>query len=253
MAKARAGRLRLPNTRIGAVGAVAGLTLLGFAIGLALIVIAPMARSGRGPFAFLTRADPPVVDARRLLNQPSLGAQEKGGRPELWLTPTGQLSFPSDAAYTAAANAPGAGKVTYTRTQDRRVLPVPSIKDALGRASLAVVVTMGQEDDPRTPGPFRPDAAEVTQLTIAASAPGVADPSGCVLTVAGAQELRATGAFGAAEVGACQAGRLGLPSQGAVSFGVKYDLLPNYRSRDGVWREGGVLGRTEVIVAAGAP
>lgn len=251
MAKARAGRLRLPNTRFGAIGAVAALTVVGFLIGIILIVVAPMVRAGRGPFALLKRGDPPAVDARRLLSQPSLGAQEKGGRPELWVTPTARVAFPSDSTFAALSGGAGVGKVTYTRAQDRRILPVPPIKDALGRASLAVVVTMGQEDDARTPGPYRPDAVEVTQLTIAASAPGQVEPSGCVLTIAGASELRATGAFGAAEVGACQGGRLGLPSNGAIGFAVRYDLLPNYRGRDGVWRDGGVFGRTEVVVAAG--
>jgi hypothetical protein len=251
VAKARPRRFKLPNTRGGALTLVGGLTLLGFVLGIGLVVLAPMARSGRGPFAFLRRADAPVVDARRLLAQPSLG-QGKSARPELWLTPTGSFSFPSEGAFDATAGAAGAGKVTYSRAVDRRVLPVPPIKDAVGRSSLSVVVTLGQDDDARTPGPIRPDAVEITRVAIVASAPEDADPSGCVLSVGAATELRATAAFGAAAVADCQAGRLSLPSGSAVSFGVRYDLLPNYRSRDGGWREGGVLGRTEVVVAPAA-
>jgi hypothetical protein len=252
MARLALARFKLQNNRRGALIAVFGLTLLGFLLGIAILVLAPLARSGHGIFAFLYRPGSPVLDARRLGSQPALGARSRDARPELWRTPVALLAFPNDAAFTEVARTSGAARVVYTPTSDRRILPMPAIQDALGRSLLFVVVTVGAEDDTRTPGPYRPDPTEATRLTVLASSQDPTDPAGCILTLGPSSELKATGTLGGVDLSHCQAGRIPVSDQEAVAFRVRYDLLPNYRGRDGAWRTGGVLGRTEVVASTAA-
>lgn len=228
--------------------AVAGLIVLGFGLGIALLILAPMIRAGRGPFAFLNRPGSQVLDARRLGAQPAQAVPTRVARPELWRTPVALMAFPNDQAFTQVASAPGAVRVVYQPDRSGRVIPLPAIQDALGRSLLFVVATLGADDDTRTPGPFRPDPLEVTEVTLLASGQtDGGDPSGCLLSLGGAKELRTTGTLGSATIGDCQEGTIPMPGGQAVAFRLRYDMLPNYRGQDGAWRDGGVLGRTEIV------
>ena len=138
--------------------------------------------------------------------------------------------------------------MTYQPAANRRVLPLPPIRDALGRTLVAAVASFEAENQPSTPEPLRPSSDEPNQVTLAASAAGADDIAGCVLAVRG-EGIEAIGSLGPATVGGCQGGTIGLSAGGSLAFTLDYELLPNYRSRDGAWRVGGVLGRTIVGVA----
>src|SRR4051794_34080608 len=90
MPRRGATRLRIPNTRFGAVGVAAGLALIGFLLGVGLLVVAPMLR-GR-------LSGGQTLDARaRLLQQGA--ARTPTDRPELWQTPVPRQYFPSPERY----------------------------------------------------------------------------------------------------------------------------------------------------------
>jgi hypothetical protein len=234
------GRLRLPrlpNTRGGATIAVLGLMAVGFAIALVLLLIVPGIR----------RSESRVADARaKAIVQPLRAPTVASERPELWATPTATLVFPSENLETELLG--GSTGVVYEPVLQIRQLPLPPLTDAQGRAVVAGLVTLGTDDEAATPGPFRPDSVEPTRLTVALSPAGGQQLAGCVLAVTSGT-LRAVGAIGPSQREECQEGMLRLPTGGVATFTVRYDLLPYYRSRDGAWRDGGVLGRTEVRVA----
>jgi hypothetical protein len=245
------GRFHLPNSRGGAIALAAVLTALGFTVGLGLLVVGPMARAGQGPFALLGRpAPPPLLDARqRLLVQAAATPEQE--RPELWQTPVASLVFPSQPDLDALRGSAGAARVLYDPSnpaQRRTVLNVPPIRDAVGRPVVLPIVALSVDDDVRTPGPVRPGEGEPTRLTVVATSPEEGTPAGCVLALReGALEV--TAALGAATDEGCRAGLIRVEGMGALAFALSADLLPNYRSRDGSWREGGVFGRTEVWIA----
>lgn len=231
---------RLPNTRTGALMAVGALILVGFLVALVLLFVVPR--------LFRPQARPIDPRARAVL-VPQPVRTPQGLRPELWVTPTAFVVFP---AADAPSELRGAPTVTYDPQQPSRELALPPLRDAQGRAVVAGLVSLGADDDPSLAGPHRPDQGEPTRLTVALSAVGSEQLAGCVLSIASGT-LRATGAIGSARPDECQNGLLRLPTGGAAAFAISGDVLPNYRSRDGAWRPGGVFGRTEVRVALTAP
>lgn len=240
-------RVRVPNTRLGALVVVLCLLSAGFAIGVGLLVVVPMVRSGQGIFALLNRGARPPADVRsRLPSQ--LQATPLPERPELWLTPVGSLAFPSVGAFGDLSGAVGSASVTYDPRVTNPVLALPPIRDALGRPVVSALVTFGADDAPATPGPNQPSAVEATQLTLGASVGSNAQLDACVLAMREGV-LQAVEGIGVATVADCRSGTLRLASGGALSFAVQYDKLPNFRARDGIWRAGGVLGKTVVRVA----
>jgi hypothetical protein len=224
-------RLRFPNTRSGALLVAAILTVLGFSVGVGLIAVVPA----------LAPAPPPRVDARSRLPQTLQAVKPPNYRPDAWQTPVANATFPEDAP---ADNA-GASQATYEPSQDRPVLALPSVRDAVGRPVVAVTVVLDQDDDPLTPGPVRPDESEPTELTVVAHPPGESPPSGCTLAFRD-DRLRTVATLGTATVDECERGLVRLPDGGGLDFWLRYDKLPNRRSRDGAWREGAVFGRTSV-------
>jgi hypothetical protein len=225
-------RLRFPNTRSGALLVAAILTVIGFSIGVGLIAVVPALTSG---------SPPPRVDARSRLPQTLQAAKPPNYRPDAWRTPVANASFPEDAP----ADPAGASQATYEPSQGRPVLALPSVRDAVGRPVVAVTVVLDQDDDPLTPGPLRPDLSEPTQLTVVAHPPGESPPSGCTLAFRD-DRLRTVATLGAATIDECERGVVRLPDGGGLDFWLRYDKLPNRRSRDGAWREGAVFGRTSV-------
>jgi hypothetical protein len=246
----RGGRLRLPNTRTGAIALAAVLTAVGFTLGMALLVVVPMVRARQGPFVLLGGpAKPPVMDARqRLLVQAAMTPEPE--RPELWRTPVAGLVFPSQPAVAEVRDSARTGRVLYDPAKPglrRSVLTVPPIRDAVGRPVVLPIVALTTDDDVRTPGPLRPSGVEPTRLTVAAASPEEGTPTGCVLAIHEG-DLRVTGPLGGASLEDCRAGRIRVEGTGTLAFAVAVDMLPNYRTRDGSWREGGVFGRTEVWI-----
>jgi hypothetical protein len=227
---------RIPNTRTGAAIAVFGLVGVGVLIALVLLLLVPGLR----------RSEAMTVDARaRAIVQPQRPPTVTSERPELWVTPTATLTFPSEEAEAELRNS---ASVVYAPALQSRQLPLPPLLDAQGRAIVAGLVTLGTDEDALTPGPFRPEAAEPTRLTVSLSAAGSEQLAGCVMAVTSGT-LHAVGAIGPSLAEECETGLLRLPSGSTAAFAVRFELLPNYRSRDGAWREGGVFGRTEVRVA----
>jgi hypothetical protein len=244
------GRFRLPNTRTGAIGLAAILTVIGFTLGIALVVAVPMARGGQGPFALLGGPPKPqILDQRqRLLVQAAVTPEPE--RPELWRTPVAGVVFPSQSGVADVRDSGRAARVLYDPANPalrRSVLNVPPIRDAVGRPVVLPIVALTVDDDVRTPGPMRPGESEPTRLTVAATLPEESTPVGCVLAIREG-DLRITGALGAATDDDCRAGLVRVEGMGTLAFAVAVDVLPNYRSRDGSWREGGVFGRTEVWI-----
>src|SRR5687767_9441281 len=86
-------RLQLPSSRGGAALIAAGLAVIGFSLGIALLFLLPMARAGQGPFGFLGRFNRPPPSKFGQLAPAATPIGE--GRPELWRTPTANVSFPS--------------------------------------------------------------------------------------------------------------------------------------------------------------
>ncbi|HEV8634518.1 MAG TPA: hypothetical protein VG370_09825 [Chloroflexota bacterium] len=224
-------RLRFPNTRFGALLVAAILTVAGFGIGVGLIAVVPALRSG----------PPSRIDPRSRLPQTIRSAAPTSPRPDAWQTPVANASFPENAPEDAS----GAGGATYEPSQGGPVLALPSILDAIGRPVVAVTVVLDQDDDPLTPAPVRPDRNEPTQLTVVAHPAGELAPSGCTLAFREGR-LRAVATLGAATIEECEQGVVRLADGGGLDFWLRYDKLPNRRSRDGAWREGAVFGRTSV-------
>jgi hypothetical protein len=232
---------RIPNTRTGAAMAVVSLLALGFLFASVLLLLVPGLR----------RADARTVDARaraisHLQRTPTVASE----RPDLWITPTATVVFPIEAS--GGGLGAGSVQVVYEPKLPVRQLPLPPFTDAQGRAVVAGLVTLGVDNELQTPGPLRPDLVEPTRLTIALSSVGGDRIAGCMLSIA-TGSLRAVAALGPSQTDECQAGLLRLPGGGEANFTVRFDLLPNYRSRDGAWREGGVFGRTEVHVELTVP
>lgn len=237
--------LRLPNTRRAAVMAALGLALVGFAFGALLLLAAPMIRAGQGPFAFF-KSRPRVAD--REIRAAAIVVTPQSQRPELWQTPIAALAFPSPDRLIAQQRAPGAVRSTYEPSKGTRVLPVRPIRDAIGRPVVSAVVTLTNDDDPDATDPVRPDMVEPTQLAIVAAGGSLARSASCVLSMRG-DALQATGAVGEVTTEDCRAGVIPLGNGKQLSFAVDYKLLPNHLLRNGAWREGGVLGRTDVWVS----
>lgn len=223
--------------------------LLGFLLGVVLLVVVPAGRAGSGPLASLLRPRPRVTDVRfRPLPGPTSTAV--GARPELWQTPIGVLSFPSADRSAALARQPGAIVATYANGQSARVIAPPALKDAMGRPVVAVVVTFGVDEAFGTPAPLRPQIVEPTQVTLTGlGADGRS--SSCVLGFRG-DVVQAVGATGPATLDECANGQLRAPSGDIVGFALDYDRLPNHRTRDGAWRPGAVFGRTVVTAVLNA-
>jgi hypothetical protein len=243
-------RFRVPNTRTGALLVAGGLTIAGFGLGLLVLIVLPAFSSGNGLFALLRRGGPPLVLDARVGLPPQPTTTSRRERPELWLTPVANLAFPSLVPPDGRSR--GAATVTYVPDRSPKVLTLPPINDFLGRPAISAVVSFASEDEPATPGPYRPDPAEPTQVTVAAVTTDAGPAmSGCVLALRG-DRLQATAAFGLARTDECQTGKLRLTENAVLDFSITFDLLPNFRSRDGAWRAGGVFGRTSITVNAGS-
>lgn len=231
----RARRFRIPNTHLAAAGVAGALALVGFGIGVLLLVGVPMVRSGQARV---------VADTRlRLSSQPQLPTTVASLRPELWRTPVARQAFPSTASHATLSDAPTSVRVLYDPDRTRRIVPAPPIIDALGRSRLAVVLSWDADDDPLTPGPIRPDESDPTRLSIVINGPADGGLTGCSLAVR-PDGLQVSG-LGQQPDEACQEGVVRL-SSGVLRFAVLFDQLPNYRARDGSWRAGGAFGRSDV-------
>src|SRR5581483_565636 len=139
---------------------------------------------------------------------------------------------------------PRGATAVYSSERPQRIIAPPPLRDAEGRIVATTVIILGAEDEFGTPVPLRPMVDEPTRLVVTAiGASG--DVRGCVLALRN-DSLEATRAMGSASVGECRQGGVRLGSGDAVSFAVSYRTLPNYRTRDGAWWPGAVLGRAEV-------
>jgi hypothetical protein len=235
----RASRLRIPNTRFGAVGVAAGLAVLGFVLGVGLLVVAPMLRNR------LQAGQPIDARPRPPLQQGS--SKIPVDRPELWLTPVPAQYFPSPERFADVEARSAASAVADVRLNSSVVVPQPLV-DALGRPVVSVVLALGADVDVRTPAAGRPRVAEPTQVTLAATSAGSTALAGCVLASRDGA-LTAVSVLGPATLGECGSGLVRLPSGQAVAFALLYEQLPNFRANDGSWLEGGVFSRVEAKVA----
>lgn len=240
-ATSRPPRLRIPNTRMGAALVAGAIAAAGFALGVGFLVVVPLLRSG-------SAAQPPTnADRRTRILAPRLPTPLPG-RPELWLTPVATLAFPSPEQVVELRGAKGSVSVSYLPGKTQPVLPLPPISDALGRPRVSAFVVFTSNDDPRTPGPLRPQAGEPTQLVIAATVALSNGVVGCVLAFDG-PDLTALAGLGGAPIDDCRSGTIRIEEVGALAFAVSLDELPNYRALDGSWRPGGVFARTDVRIA----
>lgn len=245
--KLAGARFRLGNTRQSAVFLALALAFVGFAVGALLLLVAPMARAGQGPFAFF-RSQSRVADAQ--IRAAPVVVTPPSRRPELWQTPVASSAFPSPERLAAEQRTSGAVKTTYDPGKGTRVVPVRPIRDALGRPVVSAVVTLTSDDDLDAPEPSRPDAVEPTQLAIAAAGGALTRSASCVLSMRG-DALQATGAVGEVTLDDCRNGAIPLGNGKRLVFAVDYQLLPNHMVRSGAWQSGGVLGRTDVWVSVG--
>lgn len=224
------------------------MAVVGFAIGVALLVVVPAARSGEGIFGLFVGRTAPVPEIRiRPPSQVRRAPAAKNERPELWMTPVAVRRFPTDGG-GGGAREPGAVRARFLPSQTDRGVALPILRDAIGRPVVSAFAVFSTDDDPTIVGPLRPEIGEPSRVTLLATTAGSEEVAACVLALRG-RELRAVGAVGSADLEGCQAGLVRLPDDRGLSFEVTYDELPNYRARDGGWREGAVLGRTELSVA----
>ena len=153
--------------------------------------------------------------------------------------------FPSASIVSDVETSRGSVTGKYLPSTQQYFVVLPTINDAIGRPVVTTVVALSADDDQRTPVPFRPEVMEPTQMTVAASVAGSSDVSGCILAIRGSV-LQAVGVVGSTAIEDCREGRFRLATQGYVQFGVQFEKLPNVRTRDGIWHEGGVFGRAQV-------
>src|SRR5438105_3596701 len=125
-------RGRIPNSRASAALFALALSALGFAVGVFLLVIVPMIRSGQGIFAYVHRNTVSIDTRDARLRQP-LQVQPfptpRNDRPELWLTPVATRYFPSADDF---ASLKSGAATSYDPRGTRRVFALPPFTDALG-------------------------------------------------------------------------------------------------------------------------
>jgi hypothetical protein len=230
---------RIPNTRRGAITVALIVGVAGFLIGIGLILLRPLLRGSQN--AAIRRALPAV----------QMTVVPGNDRPQQWLTPVALLAFPSPLDYAQVASRPGFVGVRYDPNLDTRILPLAPIRDAAGRPSIAAVVTLGVDEDPERPGPLRPRTAEPTRLTFSATTATSEGLHACVYSIR-ERQLAATGSSGAAALDECARGVLRVGDSAALKMAAEYEVLPHYRSRDGAWREGAVIGRASIRAALSA-
>ncbi len=232
---------RVPNTRNAALVLALGVAALGFGLGMFVLFVAPtLVDSGLPGFA--PRAVRQIDVRSRLPGQPL--PTPNLDRPELWLTPIARRAFPSERHVERLGRATSA---TF-RPGQTPILPMPVIRDAIGRSLVAPIVTFTGHFNFATPEPSLPVPGEVTQVSVAVLRAGAGQVDSCILA-AGARELHVFAATGAASQAGCEDGILDLEDGTAVGFALLYDELPNYQTRSGIWYEGSTLGQVEVRVA----
>lgn len=246
LSRVRLPKIRVPNTRTGALGVAGAIAFAGFLLGMAYIGLVPAARAGQGPLAFLFRASTRHILDARVRNVVAPLPTAGSGRPELWLTPTATIAFPNSDRVNELHTTNGVRGILYQPGRTEQTLAPAPLVNAVGRPIVSVVISFGADQDAVTPGPMRPDGKETSSVTVFAIGDGPGQSGAC--SIAMRQDVLQTVAVsGLATPDDCADGQIRLAGA-VVSYALSTDLLPNHRTRDGTWREGGVLGRSEVYV-----